>query len=124
VLLPTAIFYRSMKLVRWLYDSEDWKCAFCDGSSMLFVRSDNVSVSAVNLFSPCVVDSIRQSLRTRWSQNTGIYDEASYHLSNLLRFLEIENEACCKHPGVGVSRLERSRDSIPIRVNRFGSIDR
>ncbi|NLE01579.1 MAG: hypothetical protein GX640_17075 [Fibrobacter sp.] len=93
VLLPSAIFYRSIKLARWLYNSPEWDLAFTDGSSVLFTKRGTDNNPPVNLQSQDAVNMLLDLLHNRWHKDKAILTEARYHVTNLIKFLVKDNDS-------------------------------
>jgi hypothetical protein len=89
VILPSAIFDRSLKLIKWLYESNQWHLEYTDGTSLLFVRNDASQKPAVVLSDPAVVKAIADGINTEWRESPYVRREALGYFSDLLRYLEV-----------------------------------
>jgi hypothetical protein len=85
--LPTAVFYRYMGLVKWLYESPEWKLVFTDGASAVFVRSDLHPVAGIDLGSRDGIIQVYGEIEKQWKNDRYIYLEARAYLDNLIRYL-------------------------------------
>ncbi len=88
VAAPTAIFYRYMPLVQWLYRSDEWHLAFTDGSSVVFYRAGRAKIEPLRLSSEGVRDSIHVALKNKWGADPAIEREAIRYFDQLLAALE------------------------------------
>jgi hypothetical protein len=64
VILPSALFTRHLKLIRWLYFSGSWRLEYTDGASVLFVRSDVPHGQHVDLKNDTTVSAIYDSINS------------------------------------------------------------
>jgi hypothetical protein len=87
VLLPTAIHYRYMRLVRWLYHSGSWRLVFADGTSALFFRNDIDKGDKVDLSTAEGQGRVLAEIGAQWPHDPAIHAEAEGYFANLLHFL-------------------------------------
>jgi hypothetical protein len=83
VVLPTAVFYQYMKLVKWLYHSEEWALVFADGASVVFTRSELAPTRPIDLGSALTGESLVKKIRESWKHDAHIGREAVFYLGNL-----------------------------------------
>jgi hypothetical protein len=97
VILPSAIFNRYLKLIKWLYASEDWHLEYTDGTSFLFVRNDarnNASIaSSLNLSDSATVAAIADSIKSEWRDAPEVRNEALGYFSDVLEYLGLNRSA-------------------------------
>lgn len=94
-ILPFAIFDRYHKLIKWLYDSSDWRLEYTDGASFLFVRNNAQSNAknntlirpAVNLSDSATVRAIARGIRDEWRDAPEVRREALGYFSEALAYL-------------------------------------
>jgi hypothetical protein len=86
-ILPTAIFYRSMPLVKWLYISPAWDMVFADGNSVVFVKSERNSYKAIQLDKDADVEKVRNTIAQNWMDDNYIQDEALLYFNNMVNSL-------------------------------------
>ena len=92
-ILPSAIFTLYHKLIRWLYESNQWRLEYTDGESMLFVRSDSAKKPSVDLSDQTVVDAVLDSIRVQWQNAPYVRREAMGYFSEMLGYLGLVNSA-------------------------------
>ncbi len=88
VMLPTAVFYRSMKLVKWLYYSPNWHLVYTDGASVLFYKKQYSAGMSITLADSSIVSRIGKTLEKRYRHDKYIRKEAFMYLENLIAYLE------------------------------------
>ena len=93
VIVPFAIFNLHHRLIRWLYESQDWRLQYTDGASVLFVRSDFALNPAVNLSDQTTVDAIVDSIQVQWRDAPYVHKEALGYFSDLLSLLGLTDPA-------------------------------
>jgi hypothetical protein len=84
VILPSALFTRHMKLIKWLYHSDKWRLEYADGTSVLFVRSDIIHGQQIDLSNNMSTSSIKDFIRTQWSDSPKLQREGLRFFSDLL----------------------------------------
>jgi hypothetical protein len=91
VILPSAIFDRYLKLIKWLYASGEWHLEYTDGSSFLFVRNDArkeaSAFPAITLSDSSTVAVIADNIRAQWRDAPEVRKEALGYLSDMLKYL-------------------------------------
>jgi hypothetical protein len=98
VILPSAIFDRYLKLIKWLFtNSSDWHLEYTDGTSFLFVRNDarreTERKPALLLSDPHTVDSIAASINAQWRDAPAVRREALGYFSDVLGYLGLAGSA-------------------------------
>ena len=101
VILPSAIFDRYLKLIKWLYNSKDWHLEFTDGSSFLFVRNDarvatpgaTAKFPALDLSDSAIVAAVADSIRAEWKDAPEVRNEALAYFSETLAYLGANRSA-------------------------------
>jgi hypothetical protein len=84
VILPSALFTRHMKLIKWLYYSGAWRLEYADGASVLFVRNDIVHDQPIDLSNDKTISAIMDSIKTQWSGSPELQREGLRFFSDLL----------------------------------------
>lgn len=87
VILPTAIFYRSMPLVKWLYWSPEWEMVFADGNSVVFVQNRANKYKELRFENSQDNVYIRNNINQIWKDDHFIMDEAHLYLSSLIEYI-------------------------------------
>jgi hypothetical protein len=101
VILPSAIFDRYLRLIKWLYESSDWHCEFTDGTSFLFVRNDardsmradGSAWPAINLSDPAAVEAVKDGINAEWHDVPLVRREALEYFSDVLAYLGLNQSA-------------------------------
>jgi hypothetical protein len=86
-ILPSALFTRHLKLIQWLYKSDDWRLAFTDGASVLFVRNDMANYPRLDLSNDSTVQNIADSIGVQWKDAPAVRCEALVYFAGLLQTL-------------------------------------
>lgn len=94
VLLPTAVYQQCMPLVKFLYEHEQWKVVYADGSSILF-RDNGLTDEnqVVDLASDEQVSKILATIDRQWSGDDLIKKQHVVYLQRLLSYLGLEQQA-------------------------------
>jgi len=89
VILPTALFERYFKLVKWLYHSPEWEIVFADGGSILYVRKELLpeEYDPIDLSSSDDAEKIRKNIHEQWKDEPYIKVEALQYLNDLITYL-------------------------------------
>ena len=87
--LPSALFTRHLKLIKWLYNSGTWRLEYTDGASVLFVRSDIVHCQRLDLSNDTTVCAVMDSIKAQWSNAPELCREGLRYFSDLLDFLDL-----------------------------------
>jgi hypothetical protein len=82
--LPTAIFTRYERLIEWLNRSAQWQLAYTDGASVIFAQREYAPTPRIDPANPATVDSIAETLGTRWRDDPYIRAEALWYLQRLM----------------------------------------
>jgi hypothetical protein len=90
VILPWAIFDLHHKLIRNLYESEDWRLEYTDGASTLFVRKDVSRNPGLRLHDQAVDDVILDSIGEQWKNAPYVRREAMGYFSDMLDSLGLQ----------------------------------
>jgi len=85
--LPTAVFYQYMGIVKWLYDSPRWKLVFADGASVVFVRSDLFEDDGLDVRNGQDVRRMEAEIDRQWRNDAYIRREARTYLAQMIRYL-------------------------------------
>jgi hypothetical protein len=83
-ILPSALFSRHMKLIKWLYHSGLWRLEFADGASVLFVRSTIVHEQPIDLSNDMTVSAIMDSIKKQWHGSPELQREGLRFFTDLL----------------------------------------
>ena len=92
-ILPSALFTRHLKLIRWLYKSDDWRLEYTDGASVLFVRNDAARHPSLDLSDNATVRNILDSISVQWKDSPIVRREAFGYFTDLLESLELREAA-------------------------------
>jgi len=82
--LPSALFTRHMKLIKWLYNSGTWRLEYADGASVLFVRSNIVRGHQIDLSNDSTIRTLRDSVKSQWRGSPALCRENLQYLSAFL----------------------------------------
>jgi hypothetical protein len=93
VILPSALFSCHVKLIKWLYDSGNWRLESTDGASVLFVRSDVARAPGLDLSDTAAAKIIADSIGAQWKDSPAVRSEALDHFADLLEKLDFHNVA-------------------------------
>jgi hypothetical protein len=86
-IVPSALFTRHLKLIQWLYKSDDWRLAFTDGASVLFVRNDMANYPRLDLSNDSTVQNIADSIGVQWKDAPAVRCDALIYFAGLLQTL-------------------------------------
>ena len=92
-ILPSAIFDRYRKLIKWLYASAQWRLEYTDGTSFLFVRSDVSKKQALDLADKKTVNDICEGIRVEWRDAAYVRSEALGYFADMLEYLGLQEAA-------------------------------
>jgi hypothetical protein len=92
-ILPSALFTRHLKLIRWLYESNRWRLACTDGASVLFVRNDIANYPRLDLSNDTTVCSIMDSIKIQWNNAPEVYRVGLIYFEDLLDNLGLHGAA-------------------------------
>jgi hypothetical protein len=81
--LPSAIFTRYQRLIRWLYESETWSLVYTDGATVVFTRRESASASRLDLNKPQTADSIDTEIQRQWASDQAVNSEARRYFDQL-----------------------------------------
>ncbi len=89
VILPTALFERYLKLVKWLYHSPEWEVVFADGGSILYVKKEVLpdTCDPIDLSNSDDVEAVRKIIHDQWKDEPYIQAEALGYLNELIGYL-------------------------------------
>jgi hypothetical protein len=90
-ILPSALFTRHLKLIKWLYYSGTWRLEYADGASVLFVRNDIVHGQRLDLSNDTTVCAVMDSIKAQWSGTPELYREGLLFFSDLLDSLGLHD---------------------------------
>lgn len=95
--LPSALFTRHLKLIRWLYTSGEWHLEYTDGASVFFVRNDIPDRPMLDLSNHTTVQNIVDSIRAQWRDAPAVRREALGYFGDLLEHLDLHEAAVQVH---------------------------
>jgi hypothetical protein len=90
-IVPSALFTRHLKLIQWLYNSDDWHIAFTDGASVIFVRNDIFNYPRLDMTNDSTVRNIADSINVQWKDAPAVRCEALVYFAGLLQTLGLPN---------------------------------
>jgi len=91
-ILPVAVFYQFMPLIKRLYNHPEWKLVFLDGESIIFVHNTLKAVSAIDVTAIQTLETIASDIQNRYEKRMIQY-EAIQNCANLLHYLGIHKSA-------------------------------
>ncbi len=88
VMLPISEFYRYLPLCAHLQQSTQWCIVFCDGASILFVKTeiaDRMRIPLIQLHSSSGLEQIQTAVYRRFGTNSRLERAAQNNVGELLR---------------------------------------
>jgi hypothetical protein len=93
VILPSAIFPLSLKVIKWLYQSKDWRLQYTDGASVFFVKNGVSSGPRVDLADTNSLWSVIGDINRQWEHSAFVRREAVAHFIDLVKMLDLPKSA-------------------------------
>jgi hypothetical protein len=93
VILPSAIFPLYFKLIKWLYQSDEWHLRYTDGASVLFVKNDASAGPRVNLSDTNSLRAVVDDINRQWEHSEFVRREAYGYFIDLVKYLGLPGSA-------------------------------
>jgi len=93
VILPSAIFPMYLKLIKWLYQSDEWHLQYADGASVLFVKNGAAVGPQVNLSDTNSLKAIVDDINSQWEHSEFVRREAYAYFIELVKYLGLPGSA-------------------------------
>ena len=93
VILPSAIFPLSLKVIKWLYRSKDWHLQYTDGSSVLFVKNEVSKSPRIDLSDTNSLRSVIADINREWEHSAFVRREAVANFIDLVKMLDLPKSA-------------------------------
>ncbi|MGB7566268.1 MAG: hypothetical protein WBM07_00295, partial [Chitinivibrionales bacterium] len=93
VILPSAIFPMYLKLIKWLYQSNEWHLQYADGASVLFVKNSAAVGPQVNLSDTNSLKAVVDDISSQWEHSDLVRREASGYFIDLVKYLGLPGSA-------------------------------
>jgi len=90
IVLPFAVFPLYHPLIKWLYESKDWKLVYTDGAYVVFDRCVAGDAREKIFATDNAVDSIANAIRCYWADApVPVQKEAQQYFIDMLDFLRV-----------------------------------
>jgi hypothetical protein len=93
VILPSAIFPLYFKLIKWLYQSDEWHLQYTDGASVLFVKNEALAGPRINLSDTNSLRAVIDDINRQWDRSEFVRQEAYGYFTDLVEYLGLSGSA-------------------------------
>jgi hypothetical protein len=93
VILPSAIFPLYFKLIKWLYQSDEWHLQYTDGTSVLFVKNNVSAGPHIDLSDTNSLRGVVDDINRQWEHAEFVRQEAYGYFIGLVKYLGLSGSA-------------------------------
>ena len=93
VILPSAIFPLYFKLIKWLYQFDEWHLQYTDGTSVLFVKNNVSAGPHIDLSDTNSLRIVIDDINRQWEHSEFVRREAFRHFIDLVKYLGLSGSA-------------------------------